>query len=158
MYHNCLRYGDLTEEESELLISAIEKRMRIDFPKEATKLFGPKDSEPKKLLQEIYDRLRTTYDLSDDILPGEGVKTGGRIIRGEAFIDIYISYKNPDMWNVGIGYIQLSPKEEPFLEVNLYQTGTNKSDIREKHEFTLAQQDEAERKLFELVERVAVSK
>ena len=155
MYNNCLRDGDLTEEESELLISAIEKAMRIVAPKEATKFFGPKDSEPKKLLQAIYDKLRNTYDLSDDILPRKGVKTGGRIMSGDAFIDIYISYKSPDKWNVGMGYIQLSPKEEPFFEINLNQTCTNKSDNGEKHEFTLVQQQEAERKLFELVERVA---
>ena len=158
MYNNCLRDGEITEEEVELLISAIEKAMRIEAPKEATKLFGPKDSEPKKLLQAIYDKLKTAYDLSDNILPREGVKTGGRIMSGDAFIDSYISYKNPDMWNVGMGYTQLSHKDEPFLVVNFYQTGTNKSDNGEKHEFTLTEQGEAERKLFELIERVAVRK
>ena len=43
IYNNTLNYNDLTEFEREELIEAIEKKIRTANPREAKKLFGPKD-------------------------------------------------------------------------------------------------------------------
>ena len=133
---NTIKFSGITDEERELIIKALERKIRLKNPRHAKKLFGPKDIEARDLLQSIFDRISSDYDLSQNRV-GSGVKTGGHMIAGKAYIDVYISYKNHDKWHVGLGFYQTSVEAEPKLRVWLFQGGENNAEGREVSEYAI---------------------
>ena len=144
-YENAVKYRDITEEERELVVQAIERKIRLKNPRHAKKLFGPKDTEARELLQKIYDQVSSDYDLAQNRV-GSGVKTGGHMIAGKAYVDVYISYKNHDKWHVGLGVYQVSAEAEPKLRVRRYQGGENNAEGRELNEYSINELDLATEK------------
>lgn len=109
---------DVPVEDRELLIEAIELKMRMISPSKATKLFGNKDTDYREKLESFLVNLEIGYDLSKNKLENR-VKTGGSVINGTAHIDVYISYKSLNQINLSIGFFQVDIDSEP--EVYLRQ-------------------------------------
>ena len=139
LFHNAMEYKKITEEEREVIVEALEKKIKIKHPKEAKKLFGPKDAEARSLLQKIYDETTAEYDLSANRVKG-GVKTGGDMIAGRSYINVYISFKNDQKWHAVLAFNQITVDSNPRIDVALYQSGKN-NDEGESHKFGV---DEAE--------------
>lgn len=126
-YDNTMRDQEVTDAEREVLIAALEARIRITSPGDAKKLFGPKDAQARILLEQIRHILSAEFDLSNNTVGG-GVKTGGAMMRGDSYVDVYISYKSIDRWHVSMSYLQPKASEDPTLVVRLYRTGMESTD------------------------------
>ena len=139
-YNNATRDQNITEAEREAVITALETRIRISAPGMAKTLFGPKDADGRVLLDKVHDALAAEFDLSKNTV-GARVKTGGRMIRGEVHVDVYISYKAADRRHLNLTYLQRKPEDEPTLVVRLYQTGPTVTEPQIYEEFCLASVD-----------------
>jgi hypothetical protein len=135
-YDNAMRDQEATDVEREAVIAALEARIRIRSPRDAKKLFGPKDAEARVLLENIHGALTSEFDLSGNTV-GSGVKTGGAMMRGDAYVDVYISYKSTDRWHVAMGYLQSSASEDPTLVVRLYCTDKEMTDPETRDVFQI---------------------
>ena len=153
IYNNTLNHNDLTEFEREELIEAIEKKIRTANPREAKKLFGPKDLQARELLNKVHQGLASEFDLSKNKV-GLGVKTGGHMIAGRAYIDVYISYKNSEKWHLGLGLMQEKADTEQTINVKLYQGSENNEVGKEIIEFTKDELDNAVEKYKQLLKQI----
>ncbi|BCN26543.1 hypothetical protein [Vibrio alfacsensis] len=92
LYQRVQKSSDkLSGEEIKELIWAIEFQLRDRFPRAANRIFGARDREAIALLEQIVGD--TTAYLANNKV-GSHVKTGGGRIRGDVYIQTYISYKN----------------------------------------------------------------
>ena len=133
----------ITDHEREILIEAVEKQMRIKFPKSAKKILGGKSAKAQELLEEIFDLLKKEFDWSKNKVKSK-VKVGGKMISGEWFVDWYISYKNNDDYSTGFGYIQKKPEEDPFLSINYGRVGKKyENETKEEKNFPVELKDDA---------------
>ena len=107
------------------VIKAVEFQMRKQFPKAATKIFGAKGDDAKTKLEETNNELMAIFDLSNNKI-GKGVKAGGERIKGNAYIDWYISYQNADRCCALLGLIQETVETELKVRVKYYKTGKGK--------------------------------
>ena len=62
------------------------------------------------------------FDLSGNKV-GQGVKTGGWMINGSRYVDVYLSYKTPEGKNLSIAWIQQEVDSKPYLELLLRHIG-----------------------------------
>ncbi|WP_305404350.1 hypothetical protein [Photobacterium leiognathi] len=86
-----LEPGKFSPSDHNDIVRALEKQLRDRFPRAANRVFGAKDKdvvESLELFVALLDFDPTTNKL------GNHVKTGGGRIRGECYIQNYISYKN----------------------------------------------------------------
>ena len=134
-YENAMRDLTITEIEREAVIAALERRVRITAPRDAVAMFGPKDTEARSMLSEFHDKLAGELDLSKNMVRA-GVKTGGEMIRGDAYVSVYISYKSADRRHVSLEYLQRSQDTDPTLLVRFYQTGTGATEPGLREEFS----------------------
>lgn len=141
-YENAIRDPNITETEREAIIAALETKIRISAPRDAKALFGPKDAEARALLGKIHDALAAEFDLSGNTV-GSGVKTGGSMISGEMYVDVYISYKAEDRRHATFGYLMKKPGSDPILVLRLYQTGKGATEPDLREEFPIDKFDEA---------------
>ena len=109
------------------VIDAIELQMRKQFPRAATKEYGAKGDVAQQKLDEAYKEIQASFDLTKN-RNNNGVKVGGGVMSGDAYIDYYISYKNDDGQGVYIGLIQETVESELKVRVSNYKTGKDKSD------------------------------
>ncbi|CAE6917944.1 hypothetical protein ACOMICROBIO_GDFFDHBD_01806 [Vibrio sp. B1REV9] len=92
LYQRVQKSSDkLSGEEVKELIWAIEFQLRDRFPRAANRIFGARDKEVIALLESVVRE--TTAHLNHNKV-GSHVKTGGGRIRGDVYIQTYISYKN----------------------------------------------------------------
>ena len=123
--------GKITDYEFEILIQDLEQRVRITQPRLSKVLFGPKDEPVRKLLREFLEELKITFDFSNNNV-GSHVKTGGSMINGTKYIDVYISYKNKDKWHCSFAYVQDQVDSNPYIMTRKYQGGMmNKESVFE---------------------------
>ena len=141
LYDNVGRNKTITDYEREELVDTLELRMREVAPAVATKLFGPKDSEAQQFLQRTYDALARDFDFSANRVRN-GVKIGGDMIKGEKFVDVYLSYKSADNVNVGLAWLQDSANSDRYLIVSVRQVGSTDS-IRKWERFEVGQEHAA---------------
>ena len=97
-------------------MAAVQKKMRVKFPRAATRMFGAKSSDAQELLTRIYNDLAPQFSLVHNKVKN-GVKIGGLMINGSQHIDVYISYKNADGIGASIGLIQLTAETELIARV-----------------------------------------
>lgn len=142
LYENVRRHRSISEYERELLDEAVEIRMREIAPARATKLFGPRDSMARRVLQSIYDDLANTLDFTSNRV-GNGVKAGGTMISGERHVDLYLSYKNEDGVSVGLTWLQDAPSADPYLRVSVRQVGGSNPGTLAEHRFETSQKNDA---------------
>ena len=123
--------GKITEYEFEILIQELEQRVRITQPRLSKILFGPKDEAVRTSLREFLDELKTSLDFSNNNV-GSHVKTGGSMINGSKYIDVYISYKNKDKWHCSFAYVQDHANSNLYIMTRKYQGGMmNKESVSE---------------------------
>lgn len=125
--------GKITDFEFEILIQELEQRVRITQPRLSKTLFGPKDDKVRTLLREFLDELKVTFDFSNNYV-GSHVKTGGSMINGTKYIDVYISYKNKDKWHCSFAYLQDQANSNLYIMVRKYEGGMmNKESVSQSN-------------------------
>ncbi|WP_339770588.1 hypothetical protein [uncultured Pseudosulfitobacter sp.] len=140
LHENIHRHPDLEDVDREKLDEAIMKRLRIVSPSIATRLGGPKDEQGREFLQALYERIAAEFDLSGNQLKN-GVKTGGYMINGTRYVDVYISYKTATKTNLSLAWIQDDVASKPYLHLLLRQVG--KTGEGELQNGTFEDQDKA---------------
>jgi hypothetical protein len=131
LYKNTNNKEGVKEEQKERLVDAIEKNTRLRFPRAAKKIFGAKESVAMEKLEGLYKKLITSLDFSKNKLKN-GVKSGGRNISGEFYIDLYMSYKNANNHGAYISLTQVTIEEELEVTVGLYSTHNSNSGIKDE--------------------------
>lgn len=142
-HENVERFQGIDEIEREDLIQLIEERLRSVSPSAATKVFGPKDSEAREYLEQVFRQVSSDFDLSQNQVKN-GVKTGGDMIAGRKHLDVYISYKNNDKWRAALAWLQDTPADVPYLRVEKLQVGAQDKTNGEEELFAAHQIDLAE--------------
>ena len=121
-FNNVTDYSEINELEREYLISAVERKIRIEFPEKAKKILGGKSEKAKELLEEFFGLLKEEFDWSKNKV-GSRVKVGGDMISGRQYVNWYISYKNRNKTQTHLSYNQKTPKDDPFLQVSYGESG-----------------------------------
>ncbi|MEL7213721.1 MAG: hypothetical protein AAGK92_13745 [Pseudomonadota bacterium] len=152
-HENVERFEGIDDVQREYLIQLIEERLRIVSPSAATKVFGPKDSEAREILEQIFLRTCSEFDLSQNQVKN-GVKTGGDMIAGRKHVDVYISYKNDGKWRASLAWLQDTPADVPNLHVQKLQVGSQDNTNGEEAWFTVHQVDLAEQKYRQVLRKV----
>lgn len=122
LHENIHRHPDLEDVDRETLDEAVVTRLRIVSPAIATRLGGPKDEQGREFLQALYEEIAAEFDLSGNQLKN-GVKTGGYMINGTRYVDVYISYKTATKTNLSLAWIQDDVGSKPYLHLLLRQVG-----------------------------------
>jgi len=122
LHANIHRHPDLEDVDREVLDDAVMKRLRVISPAIATRLGGPKDEQGREFLQALYERIAAKFDLSGNQLKN-GVKTGGYMINGTRYVDVYISYKTATKKNLSLAWIQNDVGSKPYLHLQLRHVG-----------------------------------
>jgi hypothetical protein len=141
-FNNINNSVKITSYEKEVLTEAVEKKIRIKFPKSAKKVLGGKSAKAQELLQEIYSLLIKEFDWSNNCV-GNKVKVSGRMIGGKEYVGWYISYKNDDGYSTGFGYRQITVEEDPYLEIDYRRVGKKYENEREVKIFPVELKEEA---------------
>lgn len=126
----------MNEEDKEVLVDAIEKNTRLRFPRSAKRIFGAKELVANTILEKLYNSLSQSTDLTSNKLKN-GVKTGGRMISGEFYIDVYMSYKNTDNQGASISLTQQKVDDELIVTVKRYSTHNSDSGIQKESDGTV---------------------
>ncbi len=130
LYNNAQSGNSNDDSQKEEIIEAVEKSIRSKSPTYANKIFGPKDLEARDILYKLNKKiLDETFDLSDNKVKN-GVKTGGDMIAGRYFIQVYLSYKNQENNGVQIKLEQKKAESELTASVIYYQ-GSSDNAIEE---------------------------
>ena len=152
-HENVERFQGVDEMQREDLIQLIEERLRSVSPSAATKAFGPKDSEAREFLEQVFLRTCSEFDLAQNQVKN-GVKTGGDMIAGRKHVDVYISYKNNDKWRASLAWLQDTPADLPKLRVEKLQVGSQDKTNREEALYAVHQVDLAEEKYRQMLRAV----
>jgi len=129
LYNNANANNELSEEDKENLIEAIEKNTRLRFPRASKRIFGAKESVASEMLEKLYAKISATHDLTHNRLKN-GVKTGGLMISGKLYIEVYISYKNADNQGVFFSLTQDTVDDELVVIVRRYSTHKPESGVK----------------------------
>ncbi|RBW57780.1 hypothetical protein [Ruegeria sp. A3M17] len=124
LHANIQNHPALEDTDREMLNEAVMTRMRAVSPAIATRLGGPKDAKAREFLEGFFEQLSSELDLSGNLLKN-GVKTGGQMINGEQYVDVYISYKTESGKNLSLAWLQATPESQAYLRVRLRHVGTN---------------------------------
>ncbi len=152
---NAERFQGIDEIQREDLIQLIENRLRSVSPSAATKVFGPKDSEAREYLAQVFWQTSSEFDLSQNQVKN-GVKTGGDMIAGRKHVDVYISYKNKNKWRAALTWLQDTPADVPYLRVEKIQVGTKDKTNEEEALFAVHQVKLAEEKYRQILQAVII--
>ena len=128
LYRNTEKYDSITEEDRELVMEAVETELRKTYPRKAKAKFGPVDARPREVLEELYASVSNRFDLSKNTLKN-GVKTGGAMISGDGYIDLYISYKAKNKNGV-VAHAYQSKQTDPLKYHVFKYTGSAKPENR----------------------------
>ena len=141
-YDNIKNFPSISEYEREYLIDVVEKKIRIKFPNKAKKILGGKSAKAQEMLEEIYKTLTKEFNWSQNNV-GNKVKVGGSMISGKEFVCWYISYKNNKGYSTGLHYRQITPEDDPFLEIDYRRVGKDYEKEKEIKKFPIQLKDEA---------------
>lgn len=141
-FNNAINYPDINDLERETIVEAVEKKMRIKFPKAAKKILGGKSAKAQELLEEIFSILKKEFDWSKSKVK-DTVKPCGSMISGKEFVCWYISYKNDQGYNTGLHYKQKNSEDEPYLEIDYRKVGKEHEGDREVKIFPVELKEDA---------------
>ena len=144
----------ITDHEFEILIQELEKRIRLTQPRLSKILFGPKDEPVRKLLEEFLSELKNSFDFSKNNV-GSHVKTGGNMINGTRYIDVYISYKNNKKWHCSFAYLQDLVDTDPYLRTRKYQGGMSNKDSLLETRYEIENLENAKLEFIKILETVS---
>lgn len=122
LHSNIQRHPDLEDADREMLDEAVIQRLRVVSPTIATRLAGPREAQGRIYLEALFKRVSDDFDLSGNQLKN-GMKTGGYMISGARYIDVYISYKTKTGRNLSISWIQENVESKPYIQVLLRHVG-----------------------------------
>ncbi|WP_170399304.1 hypothetical protein [Ruegeria arenilitoris] len=122
LHANIQRHAALEDADREMLNEAVMMRLRTVSPAIATRLGGPKDAQAREFLEGFFEQLAAEFDLSGNRLKN-GVKTGGHMINGSKYIDVYISYKTETGKNLSLAWIQKEPESPAYFHLMLRHVG-----------------------------------
>jgi hypothetical protein len=120
LYRNTEKYDSITEENRERILEAVEVQLRERFPRVAKKALGPIGTRPWEYLEHLYQISNEKFDLTHNRVKN-GVKSGGSMISGDAYIDYYISFKNAKKKGVVAHAYQVSASEPLKFQVFSYE-------------------------------------
>ena len=145
LFQNAQRNDQITDEQKEELVSAIEAQLRDRFPRSAKSMFGPADRHARQLLDGVQKQVGAAIDLSRNRVLNR-VKTGGDMIAGRYHLDVYVSYKNQKGQRLSLDIRQERPLDQPIARVQLVQVGGDNAGslyerIYEMGEFNAAADD-----------------
>ena len=126
LHANIHRHPGLEDLDRETLDEAVLQRLRVVSPAIATRLGGPKDEQGREFLHALYERISVEFNLSGNQLKN-GVKTGGYMINGTRYVDVYISYKTATKKNLSLAWIQNDVGSKPYLHLLLRHVGAKGS-------------------------------
>ena len=141
-FNNIMNYPSISDLERELLVKSVEIKLRTKFPNAATKIFGGKGAKAQEILEGIYKELEDEFDWSNNRV-GSRVKVCGSMINGTVFVCWYISYKNDKGINTGFHYVQKTPNDDPFFEIDFRILGKDENNELEKKRFPIEQMEDA---------------
>ena len=142
LFNNANNHSIITDEQKELLIEAVEKKLRKYFPSDAKKILGSKGKKAQDLLEEILSTLKKEFDWSNNKV-GSKVKAGGSMISGKQYVCYYISYKNEDNFSTGFHFTQNTPEDNPKLEIDFRKVGQKFENTKENKFFEVELKEEA---------------
>ena len=144
----------ITDYEFEILIQELEKRIRITQPRLSKALFGQKDEPVRKLLEGFLSELKNSFDFSKNNV-GSHVKTGGNMINGTRYIDVYISYKNDEKWHCSFAYLQDTIDTDPYLRTRKYQGGMSNKDSLLETRYDIENIENAKLEFIKILETIS---
>lgn len=124
IHANISRHAGLDDADRERLNEAVVNRLRVVSPKLAKSFGGPKDGPARAWLQTVFEQSAAMFDLSGNVLKN-GVKTGGLMISGQAYLDVYLSYKNAAGLNLALTWLQEAPEKDATLTLSLREPGVS---------------------------------
>jgi hypothetical protein len=133
-------YKNATTQNATAIMDAVKIKMRADFPRAANRMFGAKQNKATAILEDVINKLSTTYNFNANRVRN-GVKAGGEMISGKKHIDVYISYKNDNGFATSLGLIQDDLESELIAKVDYYKTGNDS--FREEQVFKMHDFDHA---------------
>ena len=115
LYNNARSNNEVTDKQREDIVEAIEYQLWVTSPGKAKKVFGARNRDTSEKLQLFLNELKTRLDLSKNQHKTK-VKIGGNVIRGDALVYDYISYR--DIENNMIAHLAFRKiGEEDALEI-----------------------------------------
>lgn len=121
---------------SQALLDAIKLRMRVDFPRAASKKFGAKTLEVVELLTRLREDIATRFNLANNKV-GQHVKVGGDEQTGKQYICRYLSYRNDENRGAQITAIQVTAESEIQIVVDSYRTNAREDNFRQSETFSM---------------------
>lgn len=95
LFENVNSHKEVSDEQREEVVEAIQDQLWATSKSSAKKIFGPRNRDTQENLQKFLDELKARHDLSQNQHKTK-VKVGGNVLRGEALIYDYISYRNSE--------------------------------------------------------------
>ena len=95
LYDNVNSHKDVTDQQREDVVEAIEIQLWATKASSAKRIFGARNRDTHEKLQVFLNELQTRHDLSENQHKTK-VKVGGKVLKGEAIVYDYISYRNSD--------------------------------------------------------------
>jgi hypothetical protein len=135
-------YNNAFNRNKQDIMKAVEIKMRTDFPRTATRMFGAKESKVREELESIHQKILSRYDLSKNQTKNK-IKTGGIRISGKCYVDMYISYRNKDHNVVYLQFFQEKADSELLIRVVRYNTGKNKDQDTQENTFHIPDREQA---------------
>jgi hypothetical protein len=129
VYDNAEAHKDLDETDREIILDAVMKKLWTEHPTRAKKRFGTKELFAQELLQPVFDKSKSLFDLSANKVLNK-VKIGGDMRRGDAFVDIYISYKDDARRRVSLDVRQETADRVPTCSVKELIVGSGDDGLR----------------------------
>ena len=154
-FNNITNYPSLSDLERELLIKSVEIKLRTKFPNIATRIFGGKGEKAQEVLEKIFKNLENEFDWSNNRV-GNRVKVCGSMINGTNFICWYISYKNKKGVNTGLHYVQKTPKDDAFFEIDFRILGKESNNEKNIKRFPIEFEKDAISLFKENLKRVII--
>ena len=124
MYNNSQKHEKITDYEREILSDTLVSILRTKYPKQSSRILGNKSIAAQELLEEMLVKVKEEFNWESN-KHDKHVKAGGSMISGKKFVCWYISYKNSQGWSCGFGYIQVTPNDLPYLEINKREISKN---------------------------------
>ena len=119
-FENSFKKQKISEYELEIGTKILEEILREYHPKKSASIFGSKNNYGIGILNEIYQEIEKSINLSDNTL-NPGVKAGmASIINENIYVEVYISYKNVKKHGTQLVFTQKKPNSNPFLTVRKY--------------------------------------
>lgn len=121
---NAQENKEITQEQKNLIQDEIESRLP-HLLREQRAIFSrqhPRPEYPRAMLEKVFNEAKRCFDLSNNE-HGNHVRVGGDMIKGEKYLDLYISYKSPNKWVAGLAWIQDTALSPLLIRVDTYHRG-----------------------------------